>query len=118
MVKIAVNLPEDPDLAHTASEYDNTLMYDVVSVVLGNKCPGLDKLALYRFYENSIKPHEVVKTEVHKDGAFSRTKETVDTGKLPFCGAMFSLHRAAEWTGLPDLLRSRGKGALVSIDIE
>ncbi len=118
VVKIAVSLPIDPDLAHTASEYDKTLFYDVVSVVLGSKCPGLDKMALYRFYENSIKPREIVKTELKKSGNFNRTKATVDTEKLPFCGAMFSVHRVAEWFGTPDDFRTNGKIGLGSLDIE
>jgi hypothetical protein len=102
VVKIELTLPEDPELAHTESEYDRTQLYDAVSVVLGNRCPGLDKMALYRFYENSIKPREVAKTDAAKPGTSGVTKQTMETGKIPFCGAMFSLHREAEWYGAQD----------------
>jgi hypothetical protein len=118
VVKVALTLPQDPDLAHTASEYDRTELYDTVSVVLGNRCPALDKMALYRFYENTIKPRETVKTEVQKKGPFNHTKQTIDTEKAPFCGAMFSLHRGAEWDGSPDFPGKGLKGVLSSIEIE
>ena len=117
VVKVEMALPFDPELAHTPSEYDDTLLYKVVSVVLGNHCPTLDRMALYRFWENSLKTQEVVKNDVRKYGIFNHTKQTVDTAKVPFCGALFSLHRASEWDGPADL-PNRGKGGLSLIDIE
>ena len=119
VVKAEVMLPEDPDMAHTASEYDRTFLYDAVSVLFGKNCPGLDRLALYRFYENSLKPREIVKTEVPKNDIVNRTKMIVDTDKVPFCGVMFSLHRRVEWNGTPDFpYRSRNRGGVSFIDME
>lgn len=117
VVKIALELPLDPELAHTASEYDRTLLYDVVSVVLGSRCPSLDRLALYRFFENTIKPKEVVKTDIRKYGIFHFTKQTVDTERLPFCGALFSVHRRDEFDGTPDMPNRKPSGVSI-IDIE
>lgn len=126
VVKVALTLPGDPDLAHTASEYDRTLLYDVVSAVLGNHCPSLDKMALYRFYENSIKPLETPKIETRTDGPYHWVRSRVEVGPLPFCGAMFSIHRDADWIGprlgIPGpneaiMGRSLVKGRL-TIDIE
>ena len=102
VVKIEIGLPNDPESAHTQSEYDRLVLYDVVAAVLGNRCPALDKLTLYRFFENTIKPHEVVKTEVYHEHSVIQTKQTTDTAKLPFCNAMFSLHRSQAWYGAPD----------------
>lgn len=99
VVKIALTLPRDPELAHTASEYDRTLLYDAVSVLLGGRCPSLDKMTLYRFYENSLKPLEKPKIETRSDGAYRWVRSRVDTGPVPFCGAMFSVHRDADWLG-------------------
>jgi hypothetical protein len=115
--KIELDLPSDPELAHTASEYDSTYLYDAVSTVLGSHCPGLDRLALYRFYENNIKPREVVKTDIQKHGIFHDTKGRVDTEPLPFCGAMFSLHSRSEFSGTPDMPGRKPK-TLSFIDIE
>lgn len=126
VAKVTLMPPRDPDLAHTASEYDRTLLYDVVSVVLGNRCPSLDKMALYRFYENSIKPLETPKIETRTEGQYHWLRSRVDVGPLPFCGAMFSIHRDADWIGPrlgipgPDeaiVGRSLLKGRL-TIDIE
>jgi hypothetical protein len=117
VVKVRLTPGSDPDMAHTPSEYDRTLFYNAVSVVLGQHCANLDRLALYRFYENSIKPAEQVKTETRKYGIFHYTKQSSDTPKLPFCGAMFSLHRRAEFEGTPDMPNRKGQG-LYYIDIE
>jgi hypothetical protein len=103
VVSIAISLPDSPDLARTETEYDKTYLYDVVSVVLGNRCPNLDKMTLYRFYENGIKPREVAKIESEQHGSFAQSKRTIDTGKVPFCGASFSLHSVFEWYGPPDV---------------
>jgi hypothetical protein len=122
VVKVEVTLPEDPELAHTASDYDKTQLYDVVSVVLGNRCPNLDKLMLYRFYENSIKPRETPVTQTGQKSGFDDTKQTMEAGPVPFCGTSFRLHREAEWYGPPDIperpLRKALKRALSTIEIE
>ncbi|HWB50172.1 MAG TPA: hypothetical protein VG651_13760 [Stellaceae bacterium] len=115
--KVELDLPGDPELAHTASEYDSTYLYDAVSTVLGSRCPALDRLALYRFYENSIKPRETVKTNVRKYGIFHYTQRVIDTAPVPFCGAAFSLHSRSEFTGTPDM-PNRNPKTLSFIDIE
>jgi hypothetical protein len=104
VVKIELALPNNPDLAHTGSEYDTTQLYDAVSVLLGDRCPGLDKMTLYRFYENGIKPKEVTKTRITGTrGTSDYTTQTTDTGAVPFCGATFSLHRETSWYGPVDI---------------
>jgi hypothetical protein len=97
----------DPDTAHTQSEYDSMFLYDVVSALLGTRCPSLDRLGLYRFYENSLKPLEIVKTEIFKRGIFNHTVQTVDTDKVAFCGVRFSVHKRSEFDGVPDSPASR-----------
>jgi len=107
VVKAEVLLPSDPDLAHTQSDYDRTFLYDAAAPLLGSNCPTLDRLGLYRFYENSLKSREIVKTEVFKRGIFNHTVKTVDTEKVAFCGVLFSLHKRGEWDGQPDNPASR-----------
>jgi hypothetical protein len=66
-----------------------------------------------------LKPREVAKTEILKNGIFNRTRLTVDTEKVPFCGAMFSLHRRSEWDGTPDFpSRGRSRTGITFIEIE
>lgn len=68
-------------------------------MVLGSRCPSLDKTALYRFFENTLKPLEKPKVETRTDGPYHWVRWGVDTGPAPFCGAMFSLRRASDWQG-------------------
>ena len=42
--------------AHTEQGYDQSGLYEIVSRLLGRRCPGISKLELYRFFENSVKP--------------------------------------------------------------
>lgn len=102
VIRAELHLPLDPHAAHTPSQYDKTLLYETVSTLFGNKCPGLDRLTLYRFFENSVKPREHVETEVTKYGIFNHTKQTMDTEKIPFCGFLVSTHGRKEWDGPPD----------------
>jgi hypothetical protein len=102
VIRAELRLPSDLHFAHTPSEYDKTWLYETVSTLFGNKCPGLDRLTLYRFFENSVKPREHVKTEVVKYGIFNHTKQTMDTEKIPLCGFFITTHERAEWEGPPD----------------
>jgi len=108
----------DPDAARTQPEYDATFLYNAVSALLGTRCPSLDRLGLYRFYENSVKPAEAVKTEVFKRGIFNHTVVSVDTGKIPFCGFLFSHHKRTEWDGQPDVpsARSLKSGGYIALE--
>jgi hypothetical protein len=108
VVKAEILLSSDPETVHTQSEYDKTLLYDAVTPLLGNRCPGLDRLTLYRFYENELKPQETTKAEVQTNGVVQHTVVSNDTGKIPFCGASFSLHRRTEYDGMPDNPAKRG----------
>jgi hypothetical protein len=102
VVAAEVWLFSDPDTAHTQSEYDATFLYEAMAAVLGKRCPSLDRLGLYRFYENSVKANETTKTEVFKRGIFAHTVVSVDTEKIPFCGVLFSHHKRTEWDGQPN----------------
>jgi hypothetical protein len=118
VVNAEIWLPADPELAHTQSEYDKTFLYDAVMPLLGNRCPNLDRLTLYRFYENEVKTHETQKIEAVNGGLADRTVETIETGKLQFCGALFSLHKRGEWRGTPQLARPRSVTLVSYIDLE
>ena len=118
VVKAEIFLVGDVDLAHTESEYDATMLYAAVSPLLGNGCPGLQKLALYRFFENTLKPREVKKTEILQNGIFHRTRETVDTDKIVFCGALFRIAAVSTWNGTPEFPSGRPPPAQARIDLE
>src|SRR6185312_3492568 len=50
-----ISLPGSPDTARTAEEYDQSGLYGGVVILFGRGCVP-DKIALYRAFENEIKP--------------------------------------------------------------
>src|SRR5579864_1339572 len=42
--------------AATERVYDESKLYEIVSRLVGRRCPGIRKIDLYRFFENSVKP--------------------------------------------------------------
>src|SRR5271154_1159985 len=42
--------------AQTEEVYDQSRLYDIVWRLLGRRCPGITKIDLYRFFDNSVKP--------------------------------------------------------------
>jgi hypothetical protein len=118
VVKVEIELPWDPELAHTPSEYDKTFLFDVLVPVLGRSCPGLDRLTLYRFFENQVKPREITQQHDDKRGLFNHTVAETDTGPIPFCGTSFRFHRHTEWEGTPEIHGPRNAAGSTAIVLE
>lgn len=53
---VQVQIDGNPELARSQDEYDQTKLYDALSAVLPTSCWNDDRVALYRFFENSMKP--------------------------------------------------------------
>jgi hypothetical protein len=49
-------LPVDPMLQSTAEDYARTGLYEVVAAVSRPRCPSLQPVEVYRFFENDMKP--------------------------------------------------------------
>ncbi len=49
------NLLQNLLTARTEQFYDQSKLYDIVSRLVGRRCPGIGKIELYRFFENSVK---------------------------------------------------------------
>jgi hypothetical protein len=119
VIKSEVWLPADPQDAHTPSEYDKTLMFDAVAPLLGNRCPSLDRTTLYRFFENTVKPAEIVKVDQQqKSGFFQHVVETADANGLTFCDVQFSFHRHVEWDATAQSPEKRALKLATFIDLE
>ena len=54
--RVESNLLYNPIAARTEPVYDRTALYDIVWRLLGRRCPGIKKIQLYQFFENSVKP--------------------------------------------------------------
>ena len=88
---IGISLIGDPSSANTEAEYDKTGLYAAVSLLLGAQCPDLDKLSLYKFFQNTVKPKiisEPKKTEISPTGAETTYfRKALD---IPYCGRRLS----------------------------
>jgi hypothetical protein len=118
IVKVETTLPFDPNLARTQAEYDRTEFYDVVGPLLGNHCSALDRLMLYRFFENEVKPRIKVETKVRKYGIFNHTTQSGQAGPVPFCGFSFTYRSWGSWNGTPDAPNPSGLLAGTAITLE
>jgi len=118
VIKVRAALPRDPFFAHIEEEYDQTFLYDAMSALLGERCPGLEKLALYRYFENTVKPKVIIETKATKRGLSSHTKVTARADKLPYCGVTFSYDRILEFEGSPEAGNPRKIEGAASIELE
>lgn len=49
-------IPANPALANTEAEYDRTWIYTLASAVLPQTCEERNKMAFYRFFQDTVKP--------------------------------------------------------------
>ena len=112
-------LPNDPVEARTEQEYADTGLYQMLSPLIGARCPEMaTPLALYQFFENVVKPRMVTAREDAKGGLFGG--HTVRTGAdgVPFCGVRFTVRRTLEWRGAADPHYARNPSGHFAIKLE
>ena len=76
--------------AQTEADYDRSALYDMTARLLGRRCPGLVKLELYRFFENSVKPRIVAQKEDQPGRANGAQRVTLRAAGVPYCTASFT----------------------------
>lgn len=90
VTKVSLSLPSDPEVARSEEDYAKTGLYEGVTLLFGSDCPSLDRLTVYRFFENSVKPkvnHDGRKIEV---GMTNATESYSGHSEgIPFCGRTF-----------------------------
>lgn len=80
-------LPRPPSTAATQEDYDDTGLYEAAQIIFGQECNDTSKLALYRFFENVIKPK--IRFEMPKIDASGGEIEETHFAKaldVPYCG--------------------------------
>jgi hypothetical protein len=55
-MSLELGLASDPQLSNTEQEYDQTRLFDVMTLVLPANCDLRDRMTLYRFFQNEVKP--------------------------------------------------------------
>ena len=90
VTNVSVTLPSDPESAESEEEYAKTALYEGVKLLFGSACPASDRMSVYRFFQNDVKPkvkHEGKDIEV---GMTSASETYAGSAKgIPFCGRTF-----------------------------
>ena len=90
------------DLLTTGTErlYDQSKVYDIVWRLLGRRCPGIGKIDLYRFVENSVKPRITHQRQDFSSGLNGLHRIWSRADGVPYCGGVtFAYTHLVEWRG-------------------
>jgi hypothetical protein len=104
--------------ARTETVYDQSGFYDIVWRVLGRRCPGLAKLDLYRFFENSVKPRIRQEQQDLSTGLWGLHRLISHAAGVPYCGVNFGYTGLTEWRGSSDIRSGRNATEFASIQLE
>jgi hypothetical protein len=104
--------------ARTEPVYDQSGFYDVVWRVLGRRCAGLNKLELYRFFENAVKPRIRQEQQDLSSGLWGLHRLVSHAAGVPYCGATFGYTVLTEWRGSAELKAGRNFKEFSSIALQ
>ena len=104
--------------ARAAEAYDQSGVYDIVARILGRRCPGLERLAFYRFIENAVKPRIKMERRDLSAGLLGRHRLTARAAEVPYCGAHFTYTTFVEWTGANNMEAGRNPAGYWSIELK
>ncbi len=90
---LAIRLTE----ARTETVYDQSGLYEIVWRLLGRSCPGIAKLDLYRFFENSVKPRIRQEQQDLSKSLWGVHRLISHAVGVPNCGVSFGHTGLAEW---------------------
>ncbi|MGD9614235.1 MAG: hypothetical protein AB7H90_11420 [Alphaproteobacteria bacterium] len=93
--------------ARTEAVYDQSGFYEIVWRVLGRRCPGIAKLDLYRFFENSVKPRIRQEQQDLSKGLWGVHRLISHAAGVPYCGVSFGYTGMTEWRGSSDIRSGR-----------
>lgn len=111
------NLLSDLIDAHTEAAYDNSGLYEIVWRLIGRRCPGIAKIDLYRFVENSVKPRITQQRQDFAGGLVGLHQVLSHAAGVPYCGVTFGYTHLAEWRGAADPRAARSKKSFSSIEL-
>ncbi len=88
---VEMSLPGDPARAKSEEDYRKSGLYEAMVLLLGTACPTIERMAVYKFFEKTVKPKivsEGEKTESRKNGTDTSTfKKALN---ISYCGKKFS----------------------------
>lgn len=104
--------------ARTEVVYDQSGFYEIVWRVLGRRCPGIAKLDLYRFFENSVKPRIRQEQQDLSKGWGGMHRLISHAAGVPYCGVNFGYTGMTQWRGSSDIRSGRNVTDFAFIELE
>ena len=107
-------------IAHRTEElYDQSRLYDIVWRLLGRRCPGITKIDLYRFFENSVKPRITHHEEDTSGGLNGLHRVVSHASGVPYCGGVsLGYTNLLQWRGGKDPVAAAKKTQFSSIELQ
>jgi hypothetical protein len=118
VVRVESNLLINLIDARTEPVYDQSGFYDIVWRLLGRRCAGLQKLELYRFFENAVKPRIRQEQKDLATGLWGLHRLLSRAAGVPYCGASFTYTNLTEWRGSADMKGGRNFKQFSAIDLQ
>ena len=103
--------------ARTEAVYDQSGFYDIVWRLLGQRCAGMNKLDLYRFFENTVKPRIRQEQKDLASGLWGVHRLVSHAAGVPYCGAGFTYTNLTEWRGSADMKAGRNFKQFSAIEL-
>ena len=105
--------------ARTEPVYDASAVFDILSRLLGRRCPGLERLALYRFFENLVKPRITRQQEDLSTGLDALHRILSHAAGVPLCGGVTLAYTSLlEWRGGKNPEAAARRKEFSSIELE
>jgi hypothetical protein len=105
--------------ARTEQFYDQSKLYDIVSRLLGRRCPGIRKIELYQFFENSLKPRIAHQQQDLSTGLNGLHRIVWHAAGVPYCGGVtLAYTHLIEWRGSKDPEAAAKRTQFSSIELQ
>jgi len=105
--------------ARTEPVYDRSGFYDIVWRLVGRRCPGISKLELYRFFDNSVKPRLTHQREDFSSGLSGLHQVTSHVAAVPYCGGVtMGYTNVLKWRGATNAEAAARRTQFSSIELQ
>ncbi len=86
--------------SRTEAVSDSSGLYEIAWRVIGRRCPGMTRIELYRFFENTVKPRITHQRQDLSTGINGLHRILSQSGAVPFCGGVtVSYASRLQWRG-------------------
>jgi len=105
--------------AATERVYDESKLYEIVSRLVGRRCPGIRKIDLYRFFENSVKPRVTQQRQDFSSGINGLHRILWHAAGVPYCGGVaLAYSHVLEWRGSNEPAAAAKRTQFSSIELQ